>query len=148
MLALTNSQYNGGFTYAGYQWYKNNAPLPGQTGSYLYLGEGAALSAGDEYRVAITRADGSTLMSCPYTPKSSKPQIGVYPTIVGSNERITITIVGKGIATLWSTGGILLRTFKLDGHTEVIAPSEEGIYLLQVIDDESKQAFRVVVSTK
>ena len=148
VLSLRNENYNGGFHFSAYQWYKNGNPLPGETGSYMYLGENNSLNSGDHYRVMITRADGTSLMSCDYVVTGARPQISVMPLIVGSSEQIRINITGKGVAKLWSTGGILLRTEPLLEGGRIVAPREAGVYILQVITDEGdREVFRIVVSS-
>ncbi len=146
VISLKNSDFNGGFNFTSYQWYKNGAPIPGETSSYIYLGEGNTLSTTDNYRVSVTRADGSSLMSCPYTPKSPRPAINITPSIVGPSEQIRITILGKGEAKLWTTGGILLRSVTLYENNYIIAPSEPGVYLLQVVDESERRVERIVVT--
>ena len=149
VLSSRNESYNGGFQFSSYQWYKNGNPLPGETGSYLYMGQGASISTSDSYRVMITRADGTSLMSCDFVSPGPKPQITVVPLIVGTSQQVRITLVGKGTAKLWTTGGILLRTEPLYGSGYIVAPRDQGIYLLQVITEEgASEIFRLVVTTQ
>ena len=146
VLSLKNEDYNGGFQFSSYQWYKNGNPMVGETGSYIYLGEGNGFSQSDSYRVLITRYDGTSLMSCEFFPITRRPQITVMPTILGSSEQIRINISGKGIANLWSTGGILLRSETIFESGRIVAPREPGIYILQVVDGVDQQVFRLVVT--
>lgn len=148
VLSLKNSEYNGGFNFSSYQWYKNGVPLTGETSSYIYLGEGVSFNSSDNYRVAITRADGSTLMSCEFAPVPPRPTISVMPSIVGPAEQIRITILGKGEAKLWTPGGLLLRSVSMSDEAYVSAPSEPGVYLLQVVDENDRQTLRIVVTSR
>lgn len=69
-LVLYNKDYNGGYDFRAYQWYKNNMPIPGATGSY-YVEE--PLDTAAFYQVMLTRLDTATgeliqLLTCPYYP--------------------------------------------------------------------------------
>ena len=68
VLALKNSEYNGGYEFVAYQWFLNGVPLEGFTGSQLYV-ENQLLDFGGEYRVLLTRADdGVAMMTCGLIP--------------------------------------------------------------------------------
>jgi len=56
-LALLNSEYNGGYKFSTYQWYRDYQLIPGATESYLPIDaafEGAP-DYGHEYMVRVTR---------------------------------------------------------------------------------------------
>ena len=63
VVALLNQDYNGGYEFIAFQWYKNGLPIEGAISSILYQPEGLDLNA--EYSVLLTRRDDSvTMMSC------------------------------------------------------------------------------------
>lgn len=69
-LVLFNKQYNGGYDFKAYQWYKDGTPIPGATGSY-YVEE--PLDTASYYQVMLTRIDTTSgdvieLLTCPYYP--------------------------------------------------------------------------------
>ena len=81
VIGIVSTTYNGGYIVAendakySYQWYHNGRLITAaeaeQRGSILYLGKGNTnnyrnLVVGDEYCVAITRSDGTTVRSCPH----------------------------------------------------------------------------------
>lgn len=73
VLAVLNDRYNRGegqegYRFTAYQWYKNDEPIPGATGSYYYAGEGATLDFDALYSVLLTREDGTTIRTCEYQP--------------------------------------------------------------------------------
>ena len=70
------------------------------------------------------------------------------PSIVGPAEQIRITILGKGEAKLWTPGGLLLRSVSMSDEAYVSAPSEPGVYLLQVVDENDRQTLRIVVTSR
>ena len=63
VLAVYNKQYNGGYDFTGYQWYRNGEAIEGATSSVYHTEE--PFVSGDVYYVLLTRADGLVLPSCP-----------------------------------------------------------------------------------
>ncbi|MDR0829281.1 MAG: hypothetical protein LBN95_04105, partial [Prevotellaceae bacterium] len=149
VIALKNSYYNGGYDFAGYQWYKNDGEkLVGQTHSYIYLGDDV-LNPGDEYYVLITRADASTMFSCPLTATEPKPSVSEFPTIVKNGNIVTIFLT-KDLkdARLWTVTGILLEkniTLRAPVH-QLALPQTAGVYLLEIrLEDERRQVYHIPV---
>ena len=73
-LVLYNQQFNGGYDFKAYQWYKNGLPIPGATGSYIVE---EPLDTAAFYQVMLTRYDTVSgdridLMTCPYQPVVKK----------------------------------------------------------------------------
>ncbi|MDR0830426.1 MAG: hypothetical protein LBN95_10015, partial [Prevotellaceae bacterium] len=136
VVALKNSYYNGGFDFAGYQWYKNGNILAGETYSYIYLGT-QSLQIGDEYSVLILRNDGSTLFSCPFTAREPKPQQSTFPTIVQNGNSVTIYLSkGDATAKLWTVTGILLQTARFSAPMhEISMPTVKGAYILEIVPE-------------
>lgn len=69
VLSVKNSNYNGGYEFSAFQWYRNGEPIPGAEKSYLVMPGG--LSPADEYIVLLTLTDGTTIKSCPIAPVAS-----------------------------------------------------------------------------
>ncbi len=70
-LVLYNKNYNGGYDFKEYQWYKNGMPIPGATAGF-YVED--PLDADSYYQVLLTRIDSVSgdrieLMTCPYYPE-------------------------------------------------------------------------------
>ncbi|MDR0831032.1 MAG: hypothetical protein LBN95_13135 [Prevotellaceae bacterium] len=148
VIALKNSYYNGGYEFAGYQWYQNGAILSGETKSYIYLKD-KALNVGDEYYVNLTRADGSTMFSCPFIAHDPKPTVSLFPTIVQNGNVITIYLTKNAIdARLWTVTGILLENVKVRDVPvhQINAPNTAGVYLLEIqLDEGSRRVFDILV---
>ena len=76
VLAVLNAQYNGGYEFIGFQWYKNGELLPGETGAVYHTM--APFTTGDTYYVELTDAAGNILPSCdfviPFNPEYTTPQ--------------------------------------------------------------------------
>ena len=88
----TAYDYYGGFI--DYQWYKNDQPIAGQTGSQLYVPEGG-LESGSAYSVELTRtSDGMRVRTCPYYPHAepNTVTITVTPTVVPSQDPVPLHI--------------------------------------------------------
>jgi hypothetical protein len=63
VLAVTNKDYNGGYDFVAFQWYKNGAPIEGANSSILYDPDGLDINA--EYSVLLTRRDDNvTIKTC------------------------------------------------------------------------------------
>lgn len=135
VLAVLNEKYNGGYTFATFQWYKDDQPIEGETGAYLYQ----PLDTAADYSVLLGRTDGVTIRTCPFRPVLHTDTYA-FPTIVktgaqipirkspGSNsiERITIyTLLGQ----------IYSATETIAGEGYVMAPSEAGHYIVEIVDD-------------
>lgn len=64
VLFVMNKDYNGGYDFVAYQWYKNGEKIEGATQAYLFIQEG--LQPGDVYSVLCYDALGTEYMSCDY----------------------------------------------------------------------------------
>lgn len=138
VLAVRNSDYNGGFTFSGYQWYMNGQKLEGETGSYLYR----PLEMDKEYQVQLTRVlDGVTLFSCPVTPVQVDAQYDV-PTVVSVSASVPMR--GQGKATWVNTVGNNCGT-QFYNDSPVIAPAQGGIYMLLLQTEHGKSTHRIIV---
>lgn len=62
LLSLMNADYNGGYEFVTYQWYRDGEPIPGATSPNLAVGES---DKGHEFYIVITRKnDGLRLATC------------------------------------------------------------------------------------
>lgn len=63
IIALLNDEYNGGYTWTTYQWYRNGQLIEGEDASYLIVSED---DLGAQYTAVLTRvSDGVTVATCP-----------------------------------------------------------------------------------
>lgn len=65
VLAVYLSDFNGGYEFTAYQWYKDGMPIDGATSSIYH--SDAPFPEGAEYFVVLTRKDGLVLPSCSQT---------------------------------------------------------------------------------
>ena len=139
VIALTNYNYNGGFEYAGYQWFRNDTILPDENKSYIYR----PLFFGDRYSVLLTRKDRSKLSSCEFAVLAPR-QNSQFPTLVSPGSTIKIPQQDKNTTVrLITTTGIVLSTYKSD--SEIIAPAQQGVYLLEILSGNNTKMLEKIV---
>ena len=149
VIALKNEEYNGGYAFSSYRWYRNGTLMDGETGSYIYLGEGVAFDEDDEFRVELTRSsDGVSLMSCSLVVEPHE-DIQAYPsqTVVDVTSRVPVANVGSGISVrLWSVGGIYYGEQEVSpSNPYFIAPDVPGVYILKIESGGESALYRIIV---
>ena len=133
VLFVQNADYNGGYEFSGYQWYRNDEPIDGETASYLYVSSGLDQAA--EYRVELTRSDdGMTVSTCPVVPYAAdNVTLTLASSIVPEGGEVLVSSAHSGTASLYSLSGVLLNRQTLTGGTtSLAAPTQAGYYLLRV----------------
>ena len=128
-IGVLTHDYNGGYDFVSFQWYKDNEPLPGETRSYL----SSALEFGASYSAMLEDANGVKLMTCPIiaTPQT---EISLYPSML--TPRQTIHIHTSQYATIQFftlTGDLLCSTQQEPGEILVQAPDRTGLYIVQIM---------------
>lgn len=137
----TAYDYFGGFY--DYQWYKDGAPMAGQTSSQLYL-PNEGLDGNSGYSVELTRtADGVRVRSCDYYPtiQPTTVTLTVFPTVLAPGRRAPVHIrtTEPGQASLYNQSGVRISTWTITaGDNEIVLPVERGIYLLRVLSDSGR----------
>ena len=63
VLAILNEQYNGGYRFRSYQWYKNGQPIDGAVLSWYH---DTNLDRTATYEVRLVLEDGTPLWICPF----------------------------------------------------------------------------------
>lgn len=149
VLAVRNEEYNGGYEFVGYQWYKDGLPIEGATDSYYYAPDG--LDAKAEYSALVTRAgDSLQLMTCPMVPQLvSEIEVPSVPTLVEKGKRVPI--IGRqassvnGVARWTTIYGIVIDEQTIVGGEGIYAPHWAGMYLLTIQDENSRLTTHQVV---
>ena len=152
VLAVKNDRYNGGYSFAAFQWYMNDAPLTGEIGSYYYNGPDVALDTTATYYVMLTRADdGVTLPTCPIVPVAAKPELTAYPvqTVVTMGQKVRIAGVEENdelSVSVWNVSGVYYFSETVDDFSsEVDMPYHTGVYVLVIDDGAEKRHFKIIV---
>ncbi len=128
VLAVKNSEYNGGYTFILYQWYKNGQPIEGATGSYLYLPQGLDFSA--SYSAELTRvSDHVKLFTCAITPEKMPENNRDIPTLVPKGTPLELE--GQGVARWYNALGLCVSEQPYN-DSPVTTPATAGSFILQL----------------
>ena len=142
VLAVVNKDYNGGYSFVSYQWFKNGVAIPGATSSILYVQEGLDLNA--DYSVLLTRADnGLSLMTCnadlfDYT--QDQPNIVIF----ASNNIKNISAKKNARVKAWTTNGVLVKEFNVFEGDNILQ-LESGFYILEFIFEDNQHEIQQVI---
>ena len=127
MITVLSPNYNGGYTFTGFQWYKNGELLLGETRSYLYQ----PLDMDAEYYVVLTREDGSQVETCPIRPEHHEQETA-YPTVVTANHIVHVNLDKPTKVYIYSTLGQLVNSYSLTAGDAVFqTPAQAGIYVIR-----------------
>ena len=120
--------------------------MVGENNSYIYIRKGS-LVVGDEYSVLITREDGSQMFSCPLVAQPFK-ECCETPTVIQQGDKIIINLQ-KATATvrLITTTGIVLWSKNIaETRNEIIAPTQQGVYILEILTSTNlREVVKIVV---
>ena len=129
VLAVTTAKYNGGYSFIGYQWYKNDEPIRGATGSYLY----EPLDTTAIYYVMLMRPDGVIVETCPIKPTVHQ-DITKFPTLVKTSQQISVRLnEPMQIRIITATGQVYSVQDFNEGQATIIAPAQVGAYILDAV---------------
>ncbi|GHV34083.1 hypothetical protein FACS1894178_0900 [Bacteroidia bacterium] len=145
---LKNYAFNGGYYFAGYQWYRNGEILTGETNSILHLKD-SILVSGDFYYVDITRNDGSTMLSCPYIATAAPATVSAFPTVVQTRNQLVISNTQNVKATrLYTVTGALLQDIQIQKPIHTLhLTSNTAYYLLEIVlDNGHRKVFSFAVN--
>jgi len=134
VLALSNSvPIEEGCRLSGFQWYKNNLPIWGETGSYLHVGPHQTLDFNAEYKVRFIRcAEGDTVYTCPIIPVL-RPARAEFPTLVNASQFFNISIPMAGYVEIYDLQGRRIsRQAVVEGISSIAAPNFVGVYVLTI----------------
>ena len=142
VLAVLAPEYNGGYEFSGYQWYKNGEPMEGETRPYIYVKP--YLRSTDTYAVLLERAsDGLKLHSCGLKrkgyPKELSLELRPNPTSAGGE--VQVSVIGKpeaeGTVEVFDGTGkpVYERAFRRS-HTLRLSV-QPGSYVVRVRDAKS-----------
>ena len=138
---LRNKDYNGGYTFTEYQWYKNGQPIPGEAAKKSFWQEDGGLDTNAEYCVLLTRAsDNVRQFTCSIVPEKRTPVTDVnasewkVPTLVTVGQHVALHINQATTAAFYTPTGMLYSTQTLPlGDNTLMMPRQEGCYLLRLI---------------
>lgn len=144
VLAVTNEDYNGGYEFIAFQWYKNGNPIEGAISSILYQPEGLDLNA--EYSVLLTRRDDSvTMMSCVAELKNLDAN-GTEVIVFKVDNTIEVDVPSAAKMKIWTTTGVLVKEIDLFKGNNIISTLDlKGLYLLDFWFEDNQRSIKQVV---
>lgn len=143
VLAVKNSDYNGGYEFVAYQWFLNGQPLEGFTSSQYYTG--LDLDFSGEYQVLLTRKDdGVSVMTCGIVPTEFAEEVlNNIGTLVFRNDVVEVSSAQQARGYIYSLSGLIYSTFDLEeGNNFVQMPSQAGLYIMVI---EGVEAQKILV---
>ena len=149
LITVYSADYNGGYAFIGYQWYKDGKPLEGETNPYYY----GNLEDGSEYYVLLTRDDGVQQFTCPLVADTN-PGEGIAETVVShlpslfrAGQTMSLPLAAPATVTLYTANGVKVCAWdQLARGYSMTAPAETGTYLLHIrYEDGSGQVGKMVV---
>ena len=134
VLAVRNTEWNGGYDFVAYQWYKNNEVIDGATSSILYIEEGLETDA--EYSVLLTRNDGVQEMVCAVVPikfaESTEDAVIVFA--VNNSSEVNVKTSDSANVKIWSSMGLLVGEYYIQEGDNVLSIDVlDGVYFAEVI---------------
>jgi len=124
ILGVKNADYNGGYNFTAFQWYKNGVAMAGETKSYIY--DENEFSAGNTYSVLLTNSVGKQIATCEFTPEYLTT--GSVQTLVSPAQSIKLN--ANGIARFYNMVGTLVSVQNVVDN-QATAPNKQGIYYLK-----------------
>lgn len=147
VLAVLNENYNGGYRFDTFQWYKDGVLLDGEYSPVLYIPYGQ-LDTASYYQVEMMRVgDGAILKCCPVWPvHKDEAQFAAAPTVLSGGGVVHAVSSGSGVARLYTSGGARVADFDLQpGDNRLPMPTVSGVYLLSVELDGGYRAVEKIV---
>ena len=145
VLAVKNEDYNGGYEFVAFQWYKNGQPIVGATSSIYYVAEG--LEVDSEYAVLLTRLeDNVSIMTCvaelfDYTLTEDK-----HVVVFSQNNEVEVETPSKAKMKIWSLQGVLVTEVLIEEGKNVIDNfALNGVYLLEFIFEDGHREIQQVI---
>lgn len=145
VLAVKNEDYNGGYQFVAFQWYKNGTPIVGATSSILYEEDGLDLDA--EYAVLLTRmSDNFATMTCVADlfdfSSAQEDQIVVF----AADQHVGVQSPQVAHVNIWSTNGILLAKEQInEGYNSIGVALNKGVYIFEFIFGDNQRKIEQVV---
>ena len=128
-IGVLTHDYNGGYDFVSFQWYKDNEIIPGETKSYI----STSLEMGALYSALLEDVNGTKLMTCPIEAKH-QTELSLYPSILTPHQIINIHTSKRSTIQLYSITGEQLSSNNYNaGDFQIPAPGTSGLYIIKVI---------------
>jgi len=146
VISLKNKDYNGGYEFVSFQWYKDGEIIEGATKSYYYQPGGLTIDAAYTCQVVLT--DGAHYETCPFYPEASAQRApSVTPTYLNSGDMVTITVPENCTCVLYNTMGLRMASAQLtEGDNYLHMPLQSGVYVLNIHSTDMDRPYRLTVA--
>ena len=134
-IGVLTYDYNGGYDFVDFHWYKNGEPIEGATHSYIY----GNIEEGAQYSVFLTESNGNAGMSCPITAQTI-PEMTAHPTLLRRREPINIRTPQPVTIKIYDCRGALVSVNYVSADTTLPAPPQSGMYLLVMQPDNNSRS--------
>ncbi len=141
VLTVLSPQYNGGYDFISFQWYKNGKPIQGATSSYLY----EPLDTAAYYHVVLTRADSVAAETCPIVPVV-RNAVTKFPTLAKTSQQIAAKLQSKSqIRFVTATGMTYYRETFEAGNILITAPATSGVYVVEITPEDGERTAQQLI---
>lgn len=166
VIAILSTDYNGGYTFSHYQWYRNGQPIPGEVLPYLYIPRELDRDTVEYYVRVVREGETQDFQTCPIRiyddggTDTIAPYMGylsVVPTYVSVKNPV-ISILSRNECT-YNVYSITGQPIVPEGSynpqkegpaKEVQLPAVAGIYIVNLFSavpqEESRRTIRVLVT--
>jgi hypothetical protein len=127
-IGVLTHDYNGGYDFIAFQWYKDGLPIVGANQSYLYQ----PLENGAAYAAMLEEVDGTKLMTCELIA-TLQSELTLNPTLVQPQQLIELRTSQEVTLCIYDNVGKLIYTDTFEqGDHFLPAPPTTGIYIVQI----------------
>ena len=121
--------YNGGYEFVAYQWYRNDTLLVGETNDYIYQ----PLIMGAEYSALLTDSTGLQMMCCPIVAQTHY-DITPYPVPAVAKQMIGVSLPTNAQVAVFDIYGHTLYKQQLSqGNHQLLENLNSGVYIMQIM---------------
>lgn len=148
VIAIYNTENNGGYEFSAFSWYVDGNEIPGMTGPIFY-DSSKGLQIGSSYQAKLTRADdGVTAFTCPIYIVGKSENVEVYPTSAPKRSAVTISMPQEGQISVWDVMGNRISDGLLEaGLNHFSMPERVGTYVFKVLTVDGQSVnVRVMVT--
>lgn len=154
LITIVNADYNGGYSFVEYQWYKNDTLLEGETDAYLYFRNGEVFQENDCFYLVLKREDDGVVMpTCKICPgvRTNIDDVFVIEnilpiTLFRCNQEIEFGNISNAEVAIYTPTGQLVNTCVLTSdNSRIFAPSIPGMYFLRISIENYTKSYKIHV---
>ena len=135
VIAVLTHDYNGGYNFVGFKWYKNGSEILGETHSYI----NQQLEFGAEYSALLMEDNGTQLMTCPLVA-TEHVDISLYPTLLSAAQRVKCKVSETSVVYIYDMmGNLILELNVASGETELEMPYVAGVYMAKIVTASNEE---------